>query len=295
MVYGAYNEAAMNITRQLQRCVTVVFLIGVIGTAREGVGSVRPEPSLDAGFRLLYNLDFTEAQHQFADYEHSHPQDPLGPASESAGLLFQELSRLGVLEAQFFTNDESFKSTSKLSPDPLIRKRFDVALVRAESLARAQLAQHPDDRDALLAVTLAAGLHADYTALIEKRNFAALHFTREATESARALLTVCPNCYDAYVATGISEYLVGSVAAPFRWMLHLGGYRGDKQKGIEQLQLAGEHGHYLAPFARILLAIAYLREHHPDQARAILAELQRDFPGNQLFARELSHLQQVSP
>ena len=40
----------------------------------------------------------------------------------------------------------------------------------------------------LFAMTLASGLQADYAALIEKRNFASLHFTKEASASAQELL-----------------------------------------------------------------------------------------------------------
>ena len=81
------------------------------------------------------------------------------------------------------------------------------------------------------------------------------------------------------------------MAAPVRWILRLGGLPSNKQEGIADLQTTAEHGHYLAPFARILLAIAYVRE--KDKARAIelLAGLQKEFPGNTLFPREIARLQ----
>ena len=63
-------------------------------------------PPLDRGFQLLYNLDFDRAHGVFAAYEQSHPEDPLGPTSDAAGLLFSEFHRLGVLEAQFFEDDK---------------------------------------------------------------------------------------------------------------------------------------------------------------------------------------------
>ena len=106
----------------------------------------------------------------------------------------------------------------------------------------------------------APGLQADYAALIEKRNLASLHFTKEASASAQQLLAVCHDCYDALLATGFSKYVIGSMAAPVRWFLRMGGLPADKQSGISDLQTTAEHGHYLAPFARILLAIAYVRE-----------------------------------
>jgi hypothetical protein len=80
------------------------------------------------------------------------------------------------------------------------------------------------------------------------------------------------------------------MSAPIRWVLHLGGVSGDKQAGLKDLHLTAEKGHYLAPFARILLAIAYVREHDKTKARAILASLQQEFPNNPLFAKEIARL-----
>ena len=245
---------------------------------------------LDRGFTGLYNLDFGGAQENFASWQRMHPDDPMGPASEAAGFLFSEFNRLGVLEAQFYENDQAFDKRPKLSPDPALRNRFRDAITRSETLAHARLSKDPKDRDALFAMTLSSGLQADYAALIEKRNLASLHFTKQASNSAQQLLAVCHNCYDALLATGFSKYIIGSMAAPVRWILRMGGLPADKQGGIADLQTTAKHGHYLAPFARILLAIAYVREKDKPRAVELLNGLKREFPGNTLFPREIEHL-----
>lgn len=249
-----------------------------------------PGTPLDRGFNGLYNLDFGGAQQEFATWEKLHPDDPVGPVSEAAGFLFSEFNRLGVLEAQFYENDEAFADRPRLSPDPELRSKFQNAVDRTIDLARARLQKDPNDRDALFAKTLASGLQADYAALIEKRNMASLHFTKQASASAQQLLAACPDCYDALLATGFSKYVIGSMAAPVRWILRLGGLPADKEGGIADLQKTAERGHYLAPFARILLAIAFVRENNKGQALELLAGLQREFPGNGLFPREIAHL-----
>ena len=101
---------------------------------------------------------------------------------------------------------------------------------------------------------------------------------------------MCHDCYDALLATGFSKYIIGSMAAPVRWVLRMGGLPADKQGGIADLQTAAAHGHYLAPFARILLAIAFVREKDKPRAVVLLSGLQREFPGNTLFARQIEHL-----
>jgi hypothetical protein len=134
------------------------------------------------------------------------------------------------------------------------------------------------------------GLRADWAALIDGRSMAALSHTRRAARVARTLLDEAPDYADAYLATGIAEYIVGNLGAPVRWLLRLAGYAGDKAKGIQQLELVAERGRLLGPFARILLAIAYLREHRGEEARQLLIGLNRDFPSNPLFAREIERL-----
>lgn len=247
-------------------------------------------PSLDRGFRLLYNLDFDQAHQVFRSWQREHPTDPVGPTAEAAGLLFSEFHRLGVLEAQFYENDQTFLGRRKLEPDPEVRDRFKAALSRAQSSAAERLGVNPRDRDALYAMTLSSGLQADYAALIERSNLASLRLTRSASGWADKLLAVDPDCYDARVATGFSKYIVGSMAAPMRWILRLGGVSGDRAAGIRELQLTAERGQYLAPFARILLAIAYVREKDTARARAVLASLRDEFPSNPLFAREIARL-----
>lgn len=246
---------------------------------------------LDRGFSGLYNLDFTGAQKNFAVWQQLHPDDPVGPVSEAAGFLFSEFNRLGVLESQFYENDDAFSGRPKLNPDPALRANFMSAIGRAQTLARARLAKDPKDRDGLFAMTLAAGLQADYAALIEKRNIASLHFTKEASVSAQELLAVCHDCYDALLATGFSKYIIGSMAAPIRWILRMGGLPSDKQAGIADLQTTAQHGHYLAPFARILLSIAYVREKDRPRAVQLLTDLKTEFPANTLFPRQIAHLQ----
>lgn len=247
--------------------------------------------ALDRGFSGLYNLDFAGAEKDFVSWQNLHPDDPVGPVSEAAGFLFSEFNRLGVLEAQFYENDSAFSGRPKLSPDPGVRQVFQNAIGRAESLSHTRLAKDPKDRDALFAMTLSSGLQADYAALIEKRNMASLHFTKQASVWAQQLLAICHDCYDALLATGMSKYVIGSMAAPVRWVLRMGGLPSDKQGGIADLQTTADHGHYLAPFARILLSIAYVREKDKTRAIQLLAGLQKEFPQNTLFAREIAHLQ----
>lgn len=280
-------------TTAIRRGGLIVVLLGLLAGSYEqcAAADLPPAPpTLDSGFHLLYNLNFDRAQQVFASWQMEHPDDPMGSASQAAGLLFSEFNRLGVLESQFFADDHAFAARRRLTPDPAVRENFDFALNRAEATAQSRLTRDSKDRDALFAMVLIYGLRADYAALIDKHNLESLRFTKQANVWAQQLLAVDPKCYDAHLATGISQYIVGSMAAPVRWFLKIGGVSGDKQNGIHELQLTAENGRYLAPFARILLAIAYVREKDDARARELLISLQNDFPENPLFAREIARL-----
>jgi len=275
-----------------QRAVVTLFVLGaMIALSANAPASPTVDTALDRGFAGLYNLDFSGAQKDFTAWEKDHPDDPVGPVSEGAGCLFSEFNRLGVLEGQFYESDAKFGERAKLTPDPAVHEKFEAALDRAQRLARARLAKDPKDKDGLFAMTMASGLQADYEALIDKHNLASLHYTKEASVWAQQLMAVCTDCYDAQLATGMSKYIIGSMSAPVRWVLRMGGLPGDKQAGIADLQLTAQHGHYLAPFARILLAIAYVRDKNKAGALELLGALRAQFPANTLFPREIVRLQ----
>jgi hypothetical protein len=277
-------------SRACQLMLVCVASLAFLCRTAAAVDTIGSATSLDHGFSLLYNLDFARAHQVFLSWQQEHPDNPMGPACDAAGLLFSEFNRLGVLEAQFYADDQSFAAREKLTPDANVRDRFYAALDQADSRARSRLTKNPKDRDALLALTMSSGLKADYAGLIEKRNLASLRYTKEATAWAQQLLAVDPECYDAHLATGVSQYIIGSMAAPIRWLVRLGGVSGDKQKGIADLQLTAQRGHYLAPFARILLAIAYVREKDKPRARQLLVSLREEFPQNPLFTQEIARL-----
>jgi len=255
-----------------------------------GAASSEPSAEIEHGFRLMYNLNFSQAEREFSAFEQQHRDNPMGPVSEAADLLFSEFQRLGVLEGQFYENDSAFAARKKLAADPVVRDRFNQALTQAEKLAHERLAKNSTDHDALFALTLASGLRSDYLAMIEKRNLASLHHAKQAEVYGNQLLAIHPDCYDAHLASGVSRYLTGSLPAPLRWIVRLGGANPDKQGGIKELQLTAERGVLLAPFARILLAIAYVRAKDKTRALQELDTLRQEFPANGLFAREIAKL-----
>ena len=171
-----------------------------------------------------------------------------------------------------------------------MRAAFFVADLQAQDLARLRLQTDPDDVNALFAMTVSLGMQADYAGLIEKHQLESLGMIREADKFAKKLLAVAPDAADTYLTLGAANYIIGSLPGIKRFFLHFKGIRGDKSGGILQLEIAAARGRYLRPFAKILLALAALREKKPELARIQLMELVAEFPENPLFVSELAKL-----
>jgi hypothetical protein len=82
----------------------------------------------------------------------------------------------------------------------------------------------------------------------------------------------------------LANYIIGSLPRLKKFFLGFAGIRGDKKEGIKQLEIAAESGHYLRPFAKIMLALAALREKKPEVARAQLKELIAELPISAMFS-----------
>jgi hypothetical protein len=271
------EQRSMKVTHKL---FAAILTLTVCAPCR---ADVPPSTEIERGFQSMYNLQFDQAHQDFSTWEHLHPSDPLGPVSQAAGYLFAEFARLGVLESQLFTNDKTFEDRAKLAPDPKVRDEFNGAVSRGDQLADAALKQHPDDSNALFAKVLALGLRSDYVALIDKQDFAALRYMKQGRILAQQLLKQKPDEYDAMLAVGVENYLTGIKPAPVRWMLSLGGIDPNKEQGLRELEQTAAHGNLLKPFAKLLLAVAALRDKKNTQGCDLLHQLAVAYPRNALY------------
>lgn len=243
---------------------------------------------LDDGYRDMYNLRFADAHQKFQQWMSSHPEDPMGPVSDAAAYLFSEFERLRVIDVQLFANQDRFDSRSRLTPDPAVRQSFEDRLNQASRLADDALKKNSRDARALYVKTLISGMRSDYALMIDKKDLAALNYSKEASAYSKQALAANPHLYDAYLASGVENYMLSLKFAPVRWLLNLTGASTSREEGIRLLKLTATQGYYLAPFARMMLAVAALRENHPEEARSILISLKREFPLNSLYDRQLA-------
>jgi hypothetical protein len=245
---------------------------------------------LDQAFGDLYNFNFASAHQSVDRYIAEHPDESLPYSVRAAGYLFYELDRLGILESEFLIDDNKIIDKKPKTPDPAVRAKFLKAEEEARTRADRALAADPNDKMALLSMCIAEAVSTDYMALVEKHQILSLTSAKKSNNYAQRLLKIDPQFYDAYLAAGFSEYMVGSLPFFIRWFVHFDNVNGDKKVGIQHVQMVANHGHFLKPFAKILLAIAALRDKRPRDAQKLLQELATNYPENPLFRDELAKL-----
>jgi hypothetical protein len=279
-------------------CLSVALWHAPIATAQDSpepssvpeIPRMEPDTSLamlDTGFHALYGLKFKEARERFLAYQKARPDDPLGKVAEAASYLFEEFNEKGVLTSDFFLNDDKFLGGVEGNPAQNRNSDFLRANHEARDVAKRRVKSDPHDAHGLLVLTMTDGMESNYMAMIEKKQLPALSLMRQAESEANTLLAINPDEKDAYVALGMSNYVIGCLPGYKKAFLWFGGVHGDRTRGMQQMQSAAEHGHYLQPFAKILLALAYEREHQAERAQPLLASLSAQFPANPIFAHEL--------
>ncbi|HUL35720.1 MAG TPA: hypothetical protein VL128_17690 [Candidatus Eisenbacteria bacterium] len=243
-------------------------------------------PELKAGYDLLYEQKFPEARKVFEEWAAKNPTQPLGQISIAASYLFEEFFRQQVLTSDYFLNDKRFLGGITGIPDPGRMEGFADAIAKARELAAQRLKANKRDPEGLFALTLAAGMQSDADSMLLKKHYDALKHLKEANTNAAILLADHPDAYDIYVAPGVAYYVIGSLSGSARFILWFGGIHGDKDLGMQEVEKTADHGNYLKPFAKILLALSARREKKDALAIKNLRELTEEFPDNTVYQAE---------
>jgi hypothetical protein len=280
----------MIMLRRVYFVALLLLLSPIVGFAREMPSAESPAfttvPELSAGFDLLYEQKFAEAREVFASWESQNPKQPIGEVAVAASYLFEELYHQGVLTSDFFLDEKKFLHGIEGKPDSERMSHFREALAQAQQLARERQKTSTNDGEALFALTLSAGMESDSLSILERKHLESLKRMKEANKYAKLLLAQHPDATDAYIASGIANYVIGSLNSGSRIALWFGGIHGDKKLGMEQVARTAENGRYLQPFAKIILALAARREHQTAVAQKLLRELKEKYPDSELFASE---------
>ncbi len=148
------------------------------------------------------------------------------------------------------------------------------------------LEKNPRDVLALYALGVAHGLRANYLFLVEKAWIDSLREATTARKVNQEILKIDPSFIDARLILGLDKYVVGCLPFYLRALGSVGGFHGDKEGGIRELEQVSRTGILDRYDAEVLLAVIYRRERRPQQAIPLLQELAARFPKNYLFRFE---------
>jgi tetratricopeptide (TPR) repeat protein len=249
--------------------------------------SLHETMSTQPGFTHFYNLEYDEALTEFLAQAGQNPNSPDAFNHIAQTILYREMYRAGMLSSDFFMGTK-FVHQPKLPLAEADDKQLRDALNHAIGLCEEKLAAKPDDTAALYAMGVSYGLRGNYLFIVKKAWTDALRDVSEARKLHRRVTELDPDFIDAELTQGVNDYVVGSL--PLRWKMlgFLGGFHGDKQRGIRTLCEVGERGRINRVDAMVLLAAVYLREKKPEMAIPVLKELTAEFPKNSLVKVELS-------
>lgn len=236
----------------------------------------------------FYNLEYDASEKELDSRLRDDPHDLRALCYLARIYLQREMFRRELLEAKVYdANGEAFRKDKPAVNQALRRKIFGT-LGKLEGAAQSRLEQNPRDEEALYWLGASHVARAIYFLSLEKSNMQALGEAKAARKIHANLLRVDPDCADAYLVIGTYDYVAGSLPWYAKFLATLIGYHGDRQRGLQELERAAEHGDWARTDAETFLTILYYREKRYTEAISILRRLQAAYPRNFLLSQEIA-------
>ena len=247
-------------------------------------------PEAQAAYQYFYDLDYENAQIRFDKIAAEHPADPMAADYVLNNTVFRELYRLDLLDTTLYVQDGFLSGKHPVVENVQVSAQINSMYRHAINLSNRRLAANPDDIDALFARGFATSLETIYIGMVEKKYIPALRMALAARNDDEEVLKRDPKYMDCYLIVGVHDYVLGSLALPFKVLAGLVGIHGSKSKGLRELRQVGQYGIVNSVSARTALAIFLRREAEYPQAIQVVDGLAQQYPHNFLFALEQANL-----
>ncbi len=193
------------------------------------------------------------------------PDNPLGYALEAMLHLFAYEMCFTLAERQKERDAIIFYS--------------EAALFRGEK----RIAEHPKDSKANLAIGLAK-IAKVHWAIKEKKYLVMAQETSHVWKYLETAKAADPSNYDVDFLMGLLHYHIDHFPGVTGFLSSYLITKGDRQKGLQEIQTAAQKGYLLKDIAQVELATVYLSyERQPAKALPVIQELNRRFPDNYNF------------
>lgn len=255
-----------------------------------GAGTLFAGTVLEDAADAFYNLDFDHALALYEQASAAAPNDGEIHNNVAHTLLYRELFRNGALESEMVTGNNSFLRRAKLEVQPDVERRFTAEIDKAMALSQAVIAKHPRDTRALHALAISYALRANYGFFVKKTWMASLSDSTKARKLDTQVTDIDPTNYDARLLQGGYDYIIGSLPWSWRMLGFVGGFRGDKQRGINTITEVAKKGKENRSDAEMTLCALYRREGQTARAIPLVLSLIERFPRNYLLRFELAQM-----
>jgi tetratricopeptide (TPR) repeat protein len=225
------------------------------------------------GLNKMYRYDLQEADKSFDELLRQFPEHPVGYMHKAEVVWWKALrdNKNAKLEAAF-------------------EHYTDLAISKGQIL----LKKNPKDFFALLYVAGAYGNRTRYNIYINKSYYRAMRAGIKGYEFVGPAHALRPDYADCLIGTGAYNYFSGSLPAVIKWLAWMFTQRGDKDKGIQELELAAKKGEYGQVAAKMVLLGVYYNEKRFGDYERMTSELIEQFPTNPVFVMWLAdfHIRQ---
>jgi len=268
-----------------------------VGVATATVSAALPPELIELrreGNAAAYNLDYAGARAKFEELKKHAPQHPAGDLYLATVIWLEHLYRSRRLQTNLYRDESSFyagaekakEETEGDAVDPAVDRAFRERMAQAKTKALALTNRNKKDPDALYFLGAVYGVMAGYEASTARKFFAAMRNGSRSVDLHQQVVKLKPDYYDAYLSIGMYDYILGSLPFPLKALAAIGGMRGSKSRGIQELQQVIEKGPNTADDARVMLLAIYQNENRPEEALALLQNLIARYPGSYLLKLE---------
>jgi tetratricopeptide (TPR) repeat protein len=244
----------------------------------------------DPAFDHFYNLEYDRALAGFLAEAHNAPQSPDVQNHIAQTVLLRAMFRGGMLQSQMLRSGNSFLKMPKLEMSAADCGQFSNAIEHAMELAQTRLDNNPNDPAALYALGVSYGLRGNYDFAVRKDYLDALHDLGTARKLHNRATRIDPDMVDAQLTQGLYEYVMGSLPMGWKMVGFLGGFQGNRARGIGMLNRVAAEGNVNRIDATIFLAAIYRREHRSTDAICVLRPLVSLLPRNYLLRLNLAEM-----
>ena len=259
----------------MKNILTLLFPIILLLTNYQGFASEMTVPELLTssyqtnllqGISESFNLEEDVADASLKKAVELEPDNPMGYAMEAM--------------LHLLAYDMCFSLEQRQKEKEKIFHYSEEAIVRGEK----RIAGFPKDTQASLAVALAK-ITKVYWAVKEKHYFVLAQETSNIWHYLEAAKSIDPDNHDIDFLMGLLHYHIDHYAGMTGFLSSLLITKGNRQKGLQELQIATQQGYLLRDIAQVELAAVYLNyEKQPSKALPIILQLKRKFPNNYSFS-----------